>query len=563
MHGDPLALWNVDTQRETLRYLREQGATLTGSALSTLADAILRGPNAADGREPEQRNWHSIRLRLWKLQTSGAELPRTAKERLHQIDEKMPWHSTDDFSEEFPVYVSAGWSGDLIGRQNVRFQAMSDTDFIAWLNSKQDDVLPGENGWEDFCRDHPVQALSLLKAASAQELWPEDQWRYLFWALQETHETEATTALLDVLDKMPDETLQKIGLETARWLEKQRQHLDTESWLSAWDRVWQTNVGGDGEREGPPTLDLTLNEAGGVLGSAMLDQLGAQIPSVNADEKPGIPGNLAVYFQEFEQDGRAPKLARISLARNLLYLFRVDQDWTQRVLLDRMDVESQPTYEAGLWEGYLWSVRYSDDFLVPFVPIMKKVLRNPNLIPKNVRKNLFRLFAHLAITQEMHFKRRECAEILQGADGGYLVAVLQAMKHLVVGAGDRVGDLWEEKLKPWLIEVWPQANDAKSQEVTEAFIDFACETGAAFPEVVDSIEAYLAPLLRSGGLYDLRDHETLIERHPRAALKLISAVVDGNPQDFGIVVAAIIEKIRPADPSLDTTNLAHPGTGSR
>ena len=150
--------------------------------------------------------------------------------------------------------------------------------------------------------------------------------------------------------------------------------------------------------EGDLGFDMTLNHAGGVLGNILYDEMAEYIPHVLAGENPGLPRQLRSDFDKIaEGESPSAKLARIRLAPMLYVLHRIDPEWTRRALLGRMDVDDSESFDAHLWEGYLWHARWSDDLLVVIKELLFKVLRHLDLIPERIRSHGPQLFIHMAI----------------------------------------------------------------------------------------------------------------------------------------------------------------------
>ena len=166
---------------------------------------------------------------------------------------------------------------------------------------------------------------------------------------------------------------------------------------SLWRRIWGASLLGE-VPEGGLDFDMTLNHAGGVLGNVLYSEMADYIPRVGADEHPGLPKQLRPDFEKIAKgESSSAKLARVRMAPLLNVLYRIDPEWTERALFNRMDLDEDTTFDPHLWEGYLWHTRWSDDLLVAFKDLLFKVLRNLDRIPERVRHHGPQLFLYMAV----------------------------------------------------------------------------------------------------------------------------------------------------------------------
>ena len=217
---------------------------------------------------------------------------------------------------------------------------------------------------------------------------------------------------------MPLDRLGEIDLMVARGLEKVHLALNKRDLWRLWERVWEASKVKPIDND--LDFDMTLNHAGGVLAEVLLNELGQIYPSVNAGKHPGIPSHLRRYFNFIKLENEPSAiLARTRLASNLMYLFRVDHAWTREALLGRMDLTKE-TFEASLWEGYLWSPRLYADLLVVLKPLFLTVLDNLEKIPVRVRENAVQLFTIVAISQNRGFSDIESKAVLYNLGDIYI-----------------------------------------------------------------------------------------------------------------------------------------------
>jgi hypothetical protein len=86
-----------------------------------------------------------------------------------------------------------------------------------------------------------------------------------------------------------------------------------------------------------------------------------------------------------------------------------------------MDPDAIDTFDAHLWEGYLWSPRFSDDLLSAFKSLFFKVLANLEQIPERVRDHGPQLFIQMAVLTNRGISTEEAKGALYNMNTNELV----------------------------------------------------------------------------------------------------------------------------------------------
>lgn len=549
LEGPHPTLWESFSQRETMRFLRKRGKNIVRNDLSRLVKAILVGPSRKLYRRMSNKEWaglrdHAIRLRLFKLTESGAKLPKTAQDRLDRIQQELTWEPRGDRSEEFPFFVSSGWVEKDETGVLEDFSSMDVDDFIEWSHTQENKRWDCSGGWSLFCEDKADNALNLLQMSGEQNVWPIAPWYDALSRFQknkkdlpERHKKETAKTLVE----MPNEYLNKLDLQAASWLEQARKGLGKNQRRQLWENIWDASLVADWE--GNINFDMTLNHAGGVLASVLMDELVEYHPTATAGDNPGFYKPLLPYF-ELIGDGDSPsaKLARIRLSANLLYLFRIDREWTEQTLLRRMDMENLDGFEAGLWEGYLWSPRIHDDLLEPLKLLFFRILENLHLIPESVRGHAPQLFIDIAVPPDRGVTPKEALEVLQDMPSQHLAEAALRLVNLISSAGDKAPVLWRETIEPWFKKAWPKHVNAKSGRTSRNLAWMAIETRDAFPEAIITIKDQLQPSKWGDMLHNLKESD-LHSRFPEAAWILIKHTVGDETQTAGLDLPKLLDVI--------------------
>lgn len=553
-------LWDYRIRRETFRFLRKRGGDIPSDRLILLTDKILEGPPRDDESIPKRTDaeWdryrdHQIRLQLHKLVEGGAELPPQAAEAYARIQRDIPWQPPADGSEEFPFFVSSTrWVKDEAGPLE-KFSELSVEQFIEWSKTQVEPHWDTSGGWHLFVDRSPNAAVGLLAAAAQRSEWPISPWYVALGRFEQgVVPNKLKREIAELLADMPTGCLSQIALAASRWLEKFRKSLPKQLRQRLWRRLWDASILED-DPTSPLNFDLTLNHSGGLLGSILYDEMAGYIPQVSAGEHPGLPSQLRVDFESVGAGENATaKLARVRLAPMLSFLYRIDRDWTKRSLLSRMDAAGS-AFDPYLWEGYLWSPRFSDELLAEFKDAFFLILADLNLIPEVVREHAAQLFVHMAIPPDRGISTVEAKGVLFQFAPDTLADAAWALKDLVSAAGDKSLALWRSTVGPWFASAWPKRPVDRSESHSRNLVWLAIDGGEAFPEILTAINDLVVPEEWEGSLFHLQSKEEangIISRFPEASLTLADKLVGPQTHALGETLQSALNAIAQSAPHL-------------
>ena len=563
--GNP-ALWDLNSMRETLRFLRKRGADFKASQLTDVTEAILEGPPRqmyrADLSEEdwERRRDHQILLRLYKLIESGVSLPSAAQERFERIQGDEPWEPRGNRSEEFRVFMFSGPAAHRFGDEEriEDFAGMSTNQFVRWSEiqeGKDDFAWDSGGGWDEFVKKEFPSALELLKDAAEQNVWPIPLWytvlgeSYQYERKKRTDKREEEIAKL--LIDMSSQALIALADPVAKWLEHARPKLRKRQRQELWRLNWDACLKGD-LPEGNLDIDSAVNHAGGILGHVLYDELTERIPNVYPGQNTGFPSLLRRDFERLvESEHPSVKLARVRMAPMLFAVYRIDPDWTKRTFFSRMDPENHEAFDTYLWEAYFWTARCSVDLLAAFKKLFLGVLQKRELIPERVHDNAITLFVRMAIPTGRGIDSDDSKSILRRLGPQGLTYAAMALRDILAGAGDKSLALWRDSVGPWFEKVWPMRPTDRSPELSARLAWMACEAGEAFPDAVNAIKDAITQDEHNFVLFELTQKEEecgLVSRYPSASLVLIRSVShDGSDKKL---LRKLLELISKADPKL-------------
>ena len=560
LDGPNPALWDENTRRETLRFLRKCGKEILSQSEGRILNAILNGPprdlydeNLSKIRWEELRD-HEIRLRLYKLCESGATLPKDAQLVFEKIQKKYPWNSKNDHSEEFSFFMRSGWVDRQETIEVKDFLNMTAQEFLDWAGSQTGRLWDCGDGWYQFCESDPNSALKLLAGAAGLGIWPAPPW---YAVLDRSNDkikstTRLERGLAEILAAMPKSSVAPISLQAARWLEVTRTRLRKRIRRKIWLQIWEASILNE-EPDGPLDFDMTLNHPGGILGSVLYDELAEFIPNVSVGEQPGIPHQLRSQFGKIEtEENPSASLARIRLAPMLVWLFRIDAHWTTRALLARMNSEDVDRFDKYLWYGYLWNPRCSDDLFEAIREIFFKVIIDPSCLNGQIRSNGIGLFISIAIPPERTIETSVAKDILYNLGPEGLADAAWQLRSFLMGAAERSIVLWKETIGPWFRAAWPRRPNDKTAIVAEKLAWMAIDSGEAFPVIVREIADLLVEEKHESALFHLlksEEEKKLISRFPQASLQLTEKLV-GDRRQYVHSLEEVLNAIVKAQPAL-------------
>jgi hypothetical protein len=236
---------------------------------------------------------------------------------------------------------------------------------------------------------------------------------------------------------------------------------------------------------------------------------------------------------------------------NLMYLFAIDPEWTERSLVSIISQNDDDS--AAFWAGFFWAARAPQKILY--------LKMKPAL---------------LGLAHQASFARRQHAEILagilligwNGTEAGERLVSNDEMRSVLVEVDDEFRsrvvwqlDVWsKDQSGPWpeqalifLREVWPKQVAAKTSGVSARLAELAFSHDEQFPNYVDAIIPLVIPInedyIRLPSL-QRSEERSVIEKFPHKTLELLSAILpeDGRKWPYGM--DDVLRRIGLADSSL-------------
>jgi hypothetical protein len=368
----------------------------------------------------------------------------------------------------------------------------------------------------------------------------------------------------DALLTMPAATLGELLEPAASWLQRRRESLkgdppDETTFLRVWDRLATLAYPQDGSPIEEVERDVTssaLNDPSGLLAWALLAHIREQNPAQNSELRPQYSTRLNVAVNA---GGRAGLLARVQVVPSLAFLESIDPSWVATNLVPCLSWDRP--YAAAMWGalaggGYIGTPRL-------FNAIKSSVLEafaRPDLDDHASEALINQLFL-------IEFTHRQgqaldysltTAEVKRALSAATPSVRATAARLLWLAMDDEQGEpdkavRWRQVVGPMFRDIWPLDARFRDKRVSEFFVLMTLECEDAFDDAVDAVIDFIVPYqfhLIAHVLRLEKEHDALLQQHPRAALKLANRLIDPPIYPVPNDLADFLQLCVDADPSV-------------
>jgi hypothetical protein len=555
-------LWAVDTQREVLRLLVQQGGRLTPESQERLESAILAGPPREMYRdELEPDRWQdlvarSVWLHLAKLNASGLALGAASAARLSELSGLHPqWQLAANEQDEFSHWMSGTGDPDYEERRDVDFAPRKRRDLVQWLIKPQPEWHPFyEDTWRDVCRTRFFHSLYALCDLARQNVWPAGRWREALQVWSEDGMVlRSWRFAAPLVQTMPDTVVQELAHGVTSWLQAASKSIDRHeaSLLHMCQRVLGLPLdedsgirGGDGEAIQQPVTEA-INHPIGHVTQALINLWFEREPN-DGDRLPADIGPL--FTQLCDVQVQRFRHGRVLLASQLIALFRVDRQWTEQCLLPLFDWAADPTEAKAAWEGFLWSPRAYRPLLLAFKPQFLDTARHYGELGEHTQQ--FAAFlTYVALGPMDGYSAEEWRAALAALPQEGLEESAEALAQALEGAADQREEYWKNRIQPFWRDIWPKSRDLATPGISESLARLCIAAGSEFPAALTAVLDWLRPIEHPYYVMHRLHESGLCGRFPIHALRLLAAIA--NDQPWGVPeLGQCLDLIVQADPGL-------------
>jgi hypothetical protein len=533
-------LWSVETAREVYRLFVLQGKHLKGVPQELLETAILAGPPREiyrDGLEPER--WDnlvakSIWLHLAKLKSSGLKLGDDARTKFLEISQDHPkWKLAENERDEFSHWMSGTGDPDYEGSYEVDIAPRKRKELVQWLTSSKskEQSFDDLDTWQEVCKTRLFHSLAALHDLAHKDKWPMERWSEAFYAWSEKGLARRSwNNAAKLLTNIPDDVLEGVLSGICYWLENVAKEIEMHEdvFLSLCDRIINLNVKADTGimKDGVPLENPVTNAINHPIGnttSALIHFWLKQNPSDNELLPAGIK---ELFTRICKREQKNFRHGRVILASRVIALFRVDRDWSEQKLLPLFNWDDFNEAKSA-WEGFLWSPRIYQPLLLMLKHHVLETSKNYAALGEH-RQQFATFLTYLALNDLDGYSVEDFRSAISNLPQEGLDECAQALSQAVDSSGEQCEDYWENRAKPFWLEVWPKSLDLISPSISDSLARLAISTRDKFPVALASMKDWLQPIEHPDYVIHLLNNSKLCERYPADALLLLDLLIDNQ-----------------------------------
>ena len=526
-------LWSEGTRRETMRLLVLQGASLDEPARAQLESAILSGPPREMYRDDlPLEEWerlvdHSVWLRLAKLASNSISLGKSASARFTALTEAHPeWKLADTEKDEFSFWISGTRDTDDKDLYVIERAPRNRVDLVKWLRRSPPKHPFHSDDWVDICKKRFLTALYALRVLANEGLWPVDRWRD---ALQSWSEGKLLSLswqhVASLLLSMPDKELFAIAHAVTWWLEAAGNVVDQHD--TTFFDLCQRFLAMDEEyTEDADRLSTdAINHPLGRIAQTILNRIFRNKPNDNQ----GLPERVTYLLTSF-CDTRTTRYrpARMTMASNVIGLFRIDQDWTRNNLLQLFNWENSHEEARSAWVGFLWSPR----LYKPLIALLKDdFLKSAHHYTGlgSYAKQYAAFLTYVALDFSDVFTVAELRDAVSSLPHEGLQESAEALRYSLEGAVAQRELHWNNRILPFWMNIWPKSLQLKSEQLAEQLARLSLAAQNEFPAAVATFKDWLQPLEHPHYVVSLLEESGLCVQFPKEALTFLDVLIDEQP----------------------------------
>lgn len=551
LQGETPGIWNLYLRNEVLRFLHKAGSRMQPDLAQRIAMAIHAGPGKTDSDlraiDPGSVDRAKIARRL-ELHLSGARFDSVSRDTVMDIATARG-RAPGDFDEVHRVFSPI--KAEVVSGDEQRAQ-----DLLGGPSADLKRVLCDESdglSWEDLgavVQQDAARVAEVLRECAERGEHPPAPWTRLMWHLvamrrEDKAAPDVEDDVLEVLSSAPDDLFAKTATAVADSLRGIGDAWDSEresEFRVLWEKTWINAANGIGIDNADP-VTRALNHVSGKLAEAAIFRLSKHEPLPQS----GLPSSVRFYFDTIATSPDAHP-GRVLLAARLNYLFTVDPKWTERELVRRFDPSANPSEALDLWAGFAWSPRLWPNLLQAIKGSYLAVLTRDDL-PSRTKRGLIGLLVAICLNIPEGLTGKEVRSVMRRLSEDSLCVALGSLTDRLTGSDAERGQIWNDKVEPWLRDYWPREGSRNSAFTSEYMMRLVIGSGDSFPEAVSFCTPFLMPVeSHHWDLVYLKEH---VEKHPEAVLDLLSRVVrEDLPQHFRPDLRKILDAIAGVRPDL-------------
>lgn len=534
-------LWLPSAKREVSQLLKNRANELKKAKQYALEKAIISNP---------QKDELGIWLRLKKMQSSGITLSHRSINILKKISNNHPEFSFHESEkEEFSVWSEVRlYSGNST---NINSQNLFTTkeEIKQLITSNEDNICEFRNNWKKACKEKPFECLNALFELADAKIWPMNYWHESFsvWSdeilLVETFDSLSRF----VLQKIPDAQFKELIQSISFWLNSlsESNEINTEEVFKIYLKILKTQPDTDFDKNIIYSFNEAINTPIGIATEALLNIIAKD----RKNDGDKIPENIAEILSTILNSNNLTLLpAKIILAANLNYLYRLDLEWTREYLLPLFNWKTNEREATHAWKGFLQSPR-------AFSPLMKDL--KPFFLDtashyKNLEESSYSLAYFLtlsALEGIPYFRKDYWRRIISNLPQDGIDQVASTLLEIYKETSDNNREFAYKKIKIFWETIWPQNQDVFSESVSASLSEICINSQNLFPETFELFNNALKHINQPSKIVEKLSQSNLCNEFPEESLKFLKKIIPNNIFDIQNLNACL-SKITSKEPSL-------------
>jgi hypothetical protein len=548
-------LWATQTQRETMRLIVLQGASLSSDDRKKLEDAILAGPPRKmfrDNIESDNSKFivkHSVWLHLAKLQASGGDLGIAALQRYSELSTQNPeWKLKDNESDEFSHWMSGTGDPDYKESRTIIIAPRKRSELSQWLRQTPSAQFPfNEDTWQETCRARFFHSFFALCDLTQEGLWPIERWRDALQAWSEEYRiTLSWHFVAPLIQAMPKETLQEIVHSFTWWLEAVSKSINRHEviFLDLCRRILTLSFPDD--KDNDRFVYMAINHPIGHVTQALLNLWFKRMP--NDNDK--LPVDIEPFFTQLcDIEKEQFRHGRVLLASQLIALFRVDRIWTEKMLLPLLDWSTNAIEAKAAWEGFLLSPRLYHPLLIA----IKKNFFDTAHYYENLGESgqqFVSFMIYVALNTIDDYSQKDFIAAFAALPNKGLDEASIYLAQAIEGSGEQREEYWKNRILPFWQQIWPKSRELASNNIADSLARLCIATHNEFPVALAVVFDWLRPVEHPSYIIQLLHKSDLPTSFPDDSLRLLNAIIDDQswaPTELGECLIDILK----ANPSFE------------
>ena len=540
IQNDSWWLWSIYTHRESMRLLVTQARILSEIQLRKLEEAILKGPpREMDLAGVDSEKWDeyvriSIRICLSKLAYSenilGADALATIHDESSGVASWKEWR--DNERNEFALWLGGTVAPDIKEFRKLDFAPSDKYELVERLKRElsQKSQTHGDY-WQEVCRTRFDDSIFALSKLSSEGRWPTGRWSEALhaWSNEKSND-KSWEDVIQLLQRMPNETFEEISRSIAWWLESSSETIDGNDAevFEICNRILNAPHNGVaiGYRLG--YVAEAINHPVGLVTTALLNIWFNQNPTDNEL----IPSEFKIIFTRI-CDTKTPsfRYGRVVLASRLVPLYRADQIWVRENLFSFLDWSDNPTEAMAAWAGFLWSPRLYSPLLVEIKQHFLKTANHYSNLDE-CKQQYAELFTGIGLGHVAEYSEQDFQKALKELPEDGLQIVARTLYRTLDSSGSQRKEYWSNRTKPFLQKLWPQSKNLASEKIAEEFATIAIAAGSKFDEALGVVSDWLQPLDSPARVIQILGESEFLKQFPMESLHLLNAIISNDSRDL-------------------------------